>query len=189
MSTEKKTQRIDSIPPELCTMPELEAILGIKRFPVLRHKKRFSKLRFAEVFYQGKRIHLFNRAEVEALRYKGMPKGYILSKEAAALLGVTTLHDSVVKHLTEHGIKPKWVKAHHSYRAWKKSDIEAFARTYNKKPDSRHWLTTTEAAELLYMSQGSVHRFARQGLLKSQKVGCVCYFSRDSVEKLIESRK
>lgn len=189
MSRAKTQTRIDSIPPELCTRAELEEILGIKCFPQLRKKKRFSKLRFAEVVYQGKLVLLYNREEVKALRYKGMPKGYILSKEAATLLGLNTLHESVVQHLTEHGIKPLWVKAHHSYRAWKKSDIEAFARTYNKKPDSRHWLTTAEAAELLYMSQGSVHRFARQGLLKSQKVGCLCYFSRDSVEKLIESRK
>ena len=83
-----KNPKIDAIPPALCTVEEAARILGLKnRSSIDLRKPRFSKLSYALVSFKGSSIVLLNRKEVENLKHKPVPDGYITTREAGVLLG------------------------------------------------------------------------------------------------------
>lgn len=129
-----KSPRVDSIPPELCTIEEARVILGLKdRSAINMRSKRFQKLRYTRVCYNKTTITLFNRAEVEALRYKPIPQGYITLKKAKLLLGysATTSDSTALSCLKKHNIPRVLVKAHHSHLAWQESAVKQLAKQKN----------------------------------------------------------
>lgn len=133
-----KSPRVDSIPPELCTIEEARVILGLKdRSAINRRSKRFQKLRYTRVCYNKSTITLFNRAEVEALLYKPIPKGYISLKEAKLLLGYSenTSDPTAFSYLKNHNVPHILVKAHHSYYAWQESAVKQLAK---RRHETRH---------------------------------------------------
>lgn len=180
---------LDVIPPELCTSAEVERILGIKNFMSTRTRKRFAGLRYARVYHKRHEVYVFNRAEVEACRYKPCPEGYINSREAAQIMGLTTLNGTAEKWLLQQGVPRKKIQARHSYWAWKRSAVEAVADRYWEKLDPQEWLPTAQAADILGMSNANVHRFAGKGRIIKRNVRTKAFFSRESVEQFKESRR
>ena len=120
--------RLEEIPAELCTRKEAAVILGLKGSAIGRNQ-RFKSLPFAYAVYKGKRIVLYNRKAVEALKYEPCPDGYINVKKAAAILGFklesggSSTH--TLKTLRKHGVQPKVVEAHHTFYVWERSAVEA----------------------------------------------------------------
>lgn len=119
------------IPSELVTRKEAMEILGIKSDAVF-NRKRFNSLRYTAVIYKGSQIILYNRNAVEALKYKPCPDGYINTKEAMKILGLSG-QCYVCNLLRNHGLIPVRVKAHHSYYAWNREAVENVKKIRNSK--------------------------------------------------------
>lgn len=119
------------IPSELVTRKEAMEILGIKSDAVF-NRKRFNSLRYTAVIYKGSQIILYNRKEVEALKYKPCPDGYINIEEAMKILGLAS-KSHICDLLRDHGLIPVRVKAHHSYYAWNREAVENVKKTRNSK--------------------------------------------------------
>lgn len=119
--------RIDKIPAELCTRKQAAEILGLHGSAIGRNQ-RFKSLQFAYAVYKGKRIVLYNRKAVEALKYAPCPDGYVNVKDAASILGFKLEpcggSEHTIRTLRKHGVQCKLIKAHHSYLVWKREDVE-----------------------------------------------------------------
>lgn len=90
MTPRRKHPCIDSIPPELCTVAEIKKMLNLNSY-FRKDSPRYAHLRYTTVCYKGRSLVLFNRKEIEALRFPSAPpRGYIDVYAAAPLLGLTT---------------------------------------------------------------------------------------------------
>ena len=126
---DKTKTRIDEIPAELCTRKEALEILGLRT--TCQHRTR--SLPFSYVVYNGQRIILYNRKSVEALRYKPCPDGYVSTKEACKIIGISPkANDYLIKLLQKHSVNKIWVEAYHSYYAWKREDVECVKKLRDK---------------------------------------------------------
>ena len=119
--------RIDSIPPELCTRKEAAQILGLKHAnSVCSRNKRYAHVKFAEVVYNGKRLHLYNRKQIESLTYPIEPDDYITAHEASILLNYcVNTPKSCSELLVKHSVPRKLVACHHSYYVYSRKAVEA----------------------------------------------------------------
>ena len=124
--TRKIETILDEIPPELITRKEAAELLGIGVAGGCN--KRLRHLPCVEVVYKNRRIYVYNRTAVEALKYKPAPAGYITTREACKLLGYSSNCGTHVNDLMrKHNVPRKWITAHHSHFVWKKSAVEKLA--------------------------------------------------------------
>lgn len=131
--TPKTAIRLTTLPPELCTRKDIRAILGIAPTVRALQGSRFRNLRYAEVILNNRRTFVYNRAEIEALKYPAPPRNYINAVQAAQLLGYT--HITKLSHansirllLTKHNIPSKIVRCHHSYQVWHTPSIRVLKK-------------------------------------------------------------
>ena len=127
MSYIPKLIRIDAIPPELCTRREAAEILGLKCYENVHHNhKRFKNLRFTTVSLNGQKTTLFNRKEVEALRYKPAPEGYLTTRQAGDIIGFPSGANftTIYSFLKRRKVTQAVVQAHHNYYVWKRKEVE-----------------------------------------------------------------
>lgn len=134
----KTSARITAVPPELCTRKELCAILGIKDTSGRAYRKnsRLKTLHYTAVILNGRRLYLYNRAEVEALKYPEPPANHVTTLEACHILGYTHIKDSygtstIRSKLYAHGLTPVYVRAAHTSLYWNKADILALKKKLN----------------------------------------------------------
>lgn len=126
-----KYPRIDSIPPELCTAEEAAQILGLKsRWSLNLSIPRYKSLKYALVTFNGKQISLFNRKDIEALRHRPAPEGYITTREAGNILGYTpdTLLPTIYACLKKHEVPRLRMKAAHAFMVWLEKDVREVAK-------------------------------------------------------------
>lgn len=124
--TRKTETTLDEIPPELITRKQAAELLGIGVAGGCN--KRLRHLPCVEVVYNHRRIYVYNRKAVEALKYKPAPAGYITTREACELLGYSLRCGTHVSDLLrKHNVPNKMITAHHSHFVWKKSAVEKLA--------------------------------------------------------------
>ena len=119
-----KIPKIDTIPPELCTVKEAVQILGLKTATINLRSQRFKGLRFTKVRIGRTLKLLFNRAEVERYKFPERPEGYYDTKEITKMLGFKNTM-CTNGFLREHDVPHIVVKASHAYYLYKKEDIDA----------------------------------------------------------------
>ena len=137
--TPKTPTRITAVPPELCTRKELCAILGIKDTSGRAYCKnsRLRTLHYTPVILNGSRTYLYNRKEVEALKYPDPPADHVTTLEACHLLGYTHIKDSygtsnIRRKLYDLGLTPVTVRSAHTSLYWNKDDILSLKKKLNK---------------------------------------------------------
>lgn len=118
---------IDTIPSELCTREEAAKILGLRTAAALNlSNQRFSKLLYTEVVYKKFRVYLFNRKQVESLKYSEPPEGYITWREVDKLLGYNSNNNcTVLSIMKTYNVPRVWVKCHHSQFYYERKAVEA----------------------------------------------------------------
>lgn len=131
----KTSTRLTEVPPELCTRKELCAILGIKDTSGRAYRKnsRLKQLHYTAVILNGRRTYLYNRKEVESLKYPAPPANHVTTLEACHILGYTHIKDSygtsnVRRKLYDLGLIPVTVRSAHTSLYWNKNDILAIKK-------------------------------------------------------------
>ena len=131
----KTSTRITAVPPELCTRKELCAILGIKDTSGRAYRKnsRLRKLHYTPVILNGSSTYLYNRKEVESLKYPTPPASHVTTLEACHLLGYPHIKDSygtsnIRRKLYNHGLIPISIRSTHTSLYWNKADILALKK-------------------------------------------------------------
>lgn len=186
--------RLDEIPAELCTRKEAMQMLGLKSNCTFGKEDRFKSLLFTYVVYKGKRIVLYNRKAVEALKYEPRPDGYLNAREVAKMLGYSLNNGSCYIHqiMQEYGVSRKLVKAHHPYYVWKREDVE-WVKTMKTKTVPKGYISTKEASEILHMrsSYGTLYNLRKIGVkpIKGPSPNSSWYWKRKDVEKVKKMRE
>ena len=124
MGTPRKTEtRLDTIPPQLCTRAEACAILGLKRNNLNLSQPRFANLRHIRAIVNGYAIILFNRAQVEAIRYPTeTPADYMHMQEIMQLFNNQNYY-SVSDILKRSNTPRKLIPAHHSHYVYLRTAV------------------------------------------------------------------
>lgn len=136
--TPKTAIRLTSVPPQLCTRKELCEILGMRPTSgrAYHANKRLRTLRYTPVILNGKHTFLYNRAEVEALKYPDPPANHVNTYEAAQLLGLShwkfpACASNVKVILRKHGLTPILVYSAHPSHYWDKTAVLAIKDKLN----------------------------------------------------------
>ena len=141
MNQKKKYSRsnlpvMDNIPPNLITRKEAAKILGLGwGMSINTYNRRFKHLQPIEVVHYDRRLFLYKREDIEALKYEPIPDGYVTSREAGRILGWPNDKPTsyYLTKLRKLNVPKFWHEQHHSQWVYKREALEVIKQQQNKQ--------------------------------------------------------
>lgn len=65
------------------------------------------------------------------------------------------------------------------------AEIEALFSKYQKKPDNKTWLRSTDVRKMLKISHGTLQNLRTKGIIKGHKMEGMLFYDADEIDRVL----